>query len=107
MSHVLHIDVDQFLEWLMLYFDRMQDMESEVLVYRTALEFVQTQVPTETRQTIDKIVEKTRQLPEIKQDLEKRYNEYRAQARERIEIGSADQALSQYLREWKAKGPTN
>lgn len=107
MKPPLRIDEDAFREWLMLYFDRMQEMETETLVYRSTVEFLLTKVPPETRQTIEKIVERSRGIPEIKGEVEKKYTEYRAQALEAISKGSLDQALSRYLRGWKAKGPIN
>jgi hypothetical protein len=103
----LQIDEDVFREWILLYFDRMRDMETEVLVYRTVVEILRKQVPTETCQTIDALVAKMRGRPEIKETLDEKYGRYRAQVLESIAKGSQGQALSRYLQEWKAKGPIN
>lgn len=103
----LQIDEDTFREWLLLYFDRMRDMETEVLVYRGAIEILRNQVPTETREVIDKLVAGIRQKPEVKQILDEKYQRYREQVLEAVAKGTQDQALSRYLQEWKAKGPIN
>ena len=107
MKPLLQIDKDVFREWLLSYFDAMRNMETEVMVYRSAVELLKQQVQSQQSAEIDKLLEKIRQRREIKEILDEKYAQYRSQALECIEQGFLDQALSRYLQEWKAKGPTN
>jgi hypothetical protein len=107
MKPPLQIDEDVFREWLLMYFDAMRNMEIEVMVYRGAIEILKKQVGTPQDQDIEALTQKIRQRDEIKKILDEKYERYRRQALECIEQGSQDQALSRYLLEWKAKGPTN
>jgi len=103
----LQIDEDIFREWVLLYLDRMRDLQTEVLVYRTAIELLRKLVATETREAIGELVARVRKNPEIKQTLDEEYQRYRVQFLEAISKGFQDQALLRYLQEWKAKGPIN
>jgi hypothetical protein len=107
MNQPLQIDEKLFQEWVMLYFDRMYDMEKEVLIYRGTIEILKTQVPTETVEAIDRLVQGLRKGKRITDLLDEKYEGYRTQVLEYISQGSLNQALSQYLQEWKAKGPIN
>jgi predicted RNase H-like nuclease (RuvC/YqgF family) len=82
-------------------------METEVMVYRGAIELLKKQVGPPQDQEIERLTQKIRERDEIKQILDEKYERYRTQALECIGKGSLDQALSRYLSEWKAKGPTN
>jgi hypothetical protein len=103
----LQLDGDVFREWLLMYFAAMRNMETEVMVYRGVIEILKKQVTPPEAQDIDILTQRIRERPEIKEILDEKYERYRSQALECIEKGSQDQALSRYLQEWKAKGPTN
>jgi predicted CopG family antitoxin len=107
MKPPLQIAADVFREWLLMYFDAMHDMENEVMVYRSAIELLKQHVGAPQDQEIEALIQKIRKSEDIKQMLDEKYERYRRKALECIEQGSLDQALLQYLAEWKAKGPTN
>ena len=107
MKPPLQIDKDVFRDWLLMYFDAMRNMETEIMVYRGAIEILKKQVGAPQDQEIETLTEKIRKRSEIKEILDEKYGRYRRQALGCIEQGSQDQALLQYLQEWKAKGPTN
>ena len=105
MSPVLNIDVEQFREWLLLYFDRMRDMELEVFAYRLTVELLKNIDPV-SAEKIDDLTAKARGHEETTR-IAQRYERHREEVNQLFANGSLDQALAQYLREWKAKGPIN
>jgi len=44
MKPPLQIDKDVFRDWLLMYFDAMRNMETEIMVYRGAIEILKKQV---------------------------------------------------------------
>jgi hypothetical protein len=105
MTPPLQIDEDVFREWLLLYFDRMMDMEIEVFVHRMTVELLKSLNP-DLAGKIDAATAKIREHEEIK-GIRQRYDEYREAVLQSIAKGSLDQGLSRYLQGWKAKGPIN
>jgi hypothetical protein len=101
----MKIDEDQLREWLLLYFDRMSEMELEMFAYRMTVELLKT-IDPDSAQQIDALTAKAREHEETK-GIVQRYERHREEVNQLFEKGSLDQALAQYLREWKAKGPIN
>jgi type II secretory pathway component PulF len=105
---LLQIDEDVFRQWLMLYFDRMKEMEAQVLTYRTTVEILKRQIDDGNQaQLIDRLVDGIQNGKDVKEVLDEKYARYREKALEAIAQGSQSQALSRYLQEWRAKGPIN
>jgi DNA-binding GntR family transcriptional regulator len=105
MKPLLQIDPDMFREWLLLYFDRMRDMELEVFAYRLTVEALKKADP-DSADKIGALTEKLRQHEEAK-GIVQRYERHREELNQLFAQSSVDQALAQYLQGWKAKGPIN
>ena len=100
----MQIDKDLFREWILMYIDAMQKMETEVMVYRLVAEALKRY---DLQKEIDDLTQKIRERAEIKNKLDEKYGKYRDQVLEYIEKGFQDQDLSRFLQEWKARGPIN
>ena len=100
----MQIDKDLFREWILMYIDAMQKMETEVMVYRLVAEALKRY---DLQKEIDDLTQKIRERSEIKNKLDEKYCKYRDQVLEYIEKGFQDQDLSRFLQEWKARGPIN
>lgn len=104
MSPLLQIDPDELREWLLLYLDRMRDMELEVFAYRLTVELLK-KIDPDSAEKIDTLTAKVREREETK-EIAQRYEKRREELTQLFEKGSLDQAL-RFLQGWKAKGPTN
>lgn len=58
MKPPLQIDQDIFREWLLMYFDAMRNMETEVMVCRGAIELLKKHVGTPQDQEIEALTQK-------------------------------------------------
>jgi hypothetical protein len=105
MKPPLQIDAGMFRERLLMYFDRMRDMEIEAFAHRMTVELLKSLNP-DLADKIDAATAKIRGHEEI-EGIRQRYERHRDEVNQLFEKGSQDQALAQYLQEWKAKGPIN
>jgi len=98
----LQIDEDLYREWLLLYFDRMRDLENQVIVYRTAIEILKQQVDAGNQtQLIDRLVQGIRDSKDVKDVLDEKYSRYRAQSRK----GHRIRPFRNIFRNGKQKAP--
>jgi hypothetical protein len=86
-----------FLSWVAA----LQSAETEACVYRHVAEVLRTISPDLVKQ-----VETAARL-KVSESLDTKYAQYRKSVTESVEKGYVDQALLQYLSDWKPEGPTN
>jgi hypothetical protein len=95
------IEPEKLKKFVLSLLTALRTVETEALVYRHVTEALRTINPELVKQ-----IEDAARLQDVG-SLDKKYAQYERLMIESVELGSWDRVLSQCLREWKPKGPTN
>jgi hypothetical protein len=99
----MDIDPKELKKFFRMWLVALRKIETEALVYRQVTEVARTISPD----LIKQVETAARDNPKILSLLDEKYAEYERVMVESVEKGVLDQALSQYLRDWKPEGPKN
>jgi hypothetical protein len=102
-SPVMRVGTKAFKDFIRMWLSLLREIETEALVYRQAIEVLRPSDPA----WMDSLLKKARENPKMVKILDEKYERHLKTMLEQVDKGSAGQALSQFLRDWKPEGPTN
>lgn len=98
----MEIDRDKFRELLLWVFSGLERAEKELLAHQAT--FVLLKASGEFGD-LDQVLQKARE--QATRGVEKKHEEIRELIHKLLDPANKDQALEQFLREWKPKGPVH
>jgi hypothetical protein len=99
----MEIDPEELKKTVAQWLDALRRIEAELLAYV----LVVAEFAKEDPKFVAKVLGTARKSPKIVEVLDQKYDPIRREMIEHIERGSLNQALAQYLRDWKPENPIN